>query len=281
MNLPAALVLACVVVATLASSTVAAQTPSKEELLRRTAIYVAGFVEGLANVVAEEEYQQRFEIAAPRRRLKSDFLLVKFPGKDTEFVAFRDVIEVNGRAVTDQQDRLLKLFVEPFSNPLARASEIANESVRHSVERGRLVDPLFVLSLLQAHYQPGFRFTLKGIETKLGPEVREIEMIEEGNFPAAGRQPVRAAVWIEQTTGRLLKTELRMGNAPATQLTTTTFGREATIGIDVPLEMRDSYLVSGTFNRQDQFIGTATYGRFRRFQVHVEETIDTPTPDPQ
>src|SRR5687768_9837615 len=125
------LVFACALVATLASTRVAGQTPSKEELLRRTAIYVAGFVEGLANVVAEEEYRQGFEASAPRRQLKSDFLLVKFPGKDTEFLAFRDVVEVNGRPVTDQQNRLLKLFIEPFTNPVARAAEIANESARH------------------------------------------------------------------------------------------------------------------------------------------------------
>ena len=273
------LAVACAALAILAQSAASAQAPSKEELLRRAADYVAEFVSGLTNVVAEEHYEQAFEVSAPRRRLTSDFLLVKYPGEEKEFLAFRDVIEVDGRPISDQQDRLLKLFVEPFANPLRRASEIANESSRHSLDRARLADPLFVLALLQAHYQPNFRFSLNGRDTKLGPAVREIELFQDGT-PGGTSQGVRAAAWIEETTGRVVKTELRMGRAPNMALTTTTFGRDAALGIDVPVEMRDSYLARGGGSRQDQFIGKATYTRFRRFQVHVDEKIDVP-PSPQ
>jgi hypothetical protein len=269
------LVLACALVATLASSRVVAQSPSKEELLERAAAYLGRFVAGLSNVVAEEEYQQSFDASGPRRRLKSDFLLVKYPGKETEFLAFRDVVEVNGRPVTDQQNRLLKLFIEPFDSPLGRAEEIANEGGRHSLARGRLANPLLVISLLQAHYQPSFRFSVRGIETRLGADVREVEMFEDVNRPPAGRQPVRAVAWIEESTGRVIKTEQREGRAPNMALTTTTFGRDAALGIDVPIAMHDS------FYAPDLFTGQATYSRFRRFQVHVKETIDTPSAGPR
>src|SRR5688572_24148458 len=271
---------ACAILAILASSAASAQAPSKEELLRRTADYIGGFVDGLTNVVAEEHYEQGFEVSAPRRRLTSDFLLVKYPGQENEFLAFRDVIEVNGRPVSDQQNRLLKLFVEPFANPLRRASEIANESARHSLDRARLANPLFVISLLQRHYQPNFRISINGIETKLGPGVREIELFQDVGPAVGTSQSVRAAAWIEETTGRVVKTELRMGRAPNMALTTTTFGHDQPLGIDVPIEMRDSYLLRGGAGQQDQFLGTARYSRFRRFQVHVEETIDVP-PSPK
>jgi hypothetical protein len=270
----------CALLAILAAPAASAQTPAKDELLRRTAAYVAGFVDGLTNVVAEEEYEQAFQVSAPRRRFKSDFLLVRYPGQETEFLAFRDVIEVNGRPVSDQQDRLLKLFVEPFANPLRRASEIANESARHSLDRARLANPLFVIALLQAHYQSNFRFSVDGIDTKLGPNVREIELFQDGGPSGGASQAVRAAAWIDETTGRVVKTELRMGRAPNMALTTTMFGRDAALGIDVPIEMRDSYLVRGGVGQQDQFLGTARYTRFRRFQVHVEEQIDVP-PSPK
>ena len=271
---------ACLVVAALMSPPAAAQAPSKDELLRRTSDYISRFVAGLSNVVAEEQYEQSFEASAPRRRLKSDFLLVKYPGKDTEFLAFRDVTEVDGRPVANP-DRLLKLFVEPFTNPLERAIEITNDGRRHSLERARLVSPLFVMSILQAEYQGRYRFSLGGLATKLGPDVRELELFEPTNTPAAAAQPLRAVAWIEQATGRVVKTELRVGKAPNTALTTTIFGRDAGLGIDVPLELHDSYLVFGRLDRQDQFIGTAKYGRFRRFQVRVEETIERPAPSPQ
>src|SRR5688572_27360782 len=168
----------CVLAFLLASAQAGAQSPSRDELLRRTGDYLVQFVDGLTNVVAEEEYQQSFQTGPGRRRLKSDFLLVKYPGMEHEFMAFRDVIEVNGKPVTDQQDRLLKLFIEPYKDPVSRASEIANASARHTLDRGRLVNPLFVIAQLQRHYQPRFRFTLQGLAPRLGPDVREVELIE-------------------------------------------------------------------------------------------------------
>ena len=273
------LTVVCCLALLLASVQPAAQSPSMDELLRRTGDYIGRFVDGLTNVVAEEEYQQSFQTGPERRRLKSDFLLVKYPGMDNEFMAFRDVIAVNDRPVTDQQDRLLKLFIEPYENPVARASEIANASARHSLERGRLANPLFVLAQLQRHYQPRFRFVLQGLTPRLGPGVREIELFEIKNPAPSQPLPLHALAWIEEGTGRVLKTELREGRAPSTRLTTTTFGTDPALGIDVPLELRDSYVLraaNGPVNAIDQFIGVAKYGRFRRFQVHAEEKIETP-----
>jgi hypothetical protein len=272
---------ACAVVFVVATAGPEAQSPDREVLLRRAADYLVTFVEGLSNVVAEEEYQQSFREGAGRRRLKSDFLLVLYPGDDNNFLAFRDVIEVNGRPVTDQQDRLLKLFVEPYKDPLVRASEIASASAGHSIARGRLVNPLFVIALLQRHYQPRFRFSLKDLEPKLGPDVREIELFESVAPKPSGPQPIHAVAWVNEITGRVVRTELRAGKAPSTALLTTTFGTDPVLGVDVPLEMRDLYLVGATGSSAlataDEYIGVAKYTRFRRFQVHVAETIDTPS----
>jgi hypothetical protein len=273
---------ACAVSLILATTQPSAQSPAKELLLRRAADYLAAFVDGLSNVVAEEDYRQSFREGAGRRRLTSDFLLVKYPGMDKEFLAFRDVIEVNGRPVTDQQDRLLKLFVEPYKDPLVRASEIAYAGARHSIDRGRLANPLFVIALLQRHYQPNFRFTLKDLEPNLGPGVREIELFEDVAPKPSGPLPIHAVAWVNEITGRVVKTELRAGRAPSTALLTTTFGLDQVLGIDVPLEMRDSYVVSGTGSGAiatgDEYLGVARYTRFRRFQVHVAAAIDTPSP---
>ena len=273
---------ACAVVFLVASAAPVAQSPSKEVLLRRTAQYLFEFVAGLSNVVAEEEYQQSFREGAGRRRLTSDFLLVKYPGAETDFLAFRDVIEVNGKPVTDQQDRLLKLFVEPYKDTLVRASEIAYASARHSLARGRLANPLLVIALLQMRYQLNFRFTLKDLEPKLGPGVREIELFENVAPKPSGPLPIHAVAWVDETTGRVVKTELREGRAPRTALLTTTFGVDPVLGIDVPLEMRDLYVVSATGSSAlamgDEYVGVAKYTRFRRFKVHVAETIDTPSP---
>jgi hypothetical protein len=248
-----------------------AQTLPAADLLQRMAASVQTFVDNFTNVVAEEEYRQDFRLAAPRRRLKSDFLLVGYPGQDKLLMTFRDVLEVDGRPVRDQQERLTKLFLEPFQDAVRRAGEIQREGSRHSVERGRLMDPLQVMALLQREYQEGFRFTLRGLEPSLGDGVREMDM-EQVIEPEARQMPLRARVWVVEGSGRVVRTELRAGVGVGTQTTTTTFGFDPVLRIDVPLQMRDTF-PSG---RTDEFQGVARYSRFRRFQVSAEQEVDLP-----
>src|SRR5690606_9592001 len=98
----------------------AQQEPELGELLGRTAAWVGRFVSEFANVVAEEDYRQDWQFGE-RRRLTSDFLLVGYPGRDGVWLAFRDVTAVNGRPVRDQQDRLARLFMDPFEDAVRRA----------------------------------------------------------------------------------------------------------------------------------------------------------------
>ena len=83
--------------------------------------------------------------------------------------------------------------------------------------------------------------------------------------------PARGHLWIDETSGRVVKTELRVGQRdfahssmtwrpPST--ITTTFGLNEEFGIDVPLDMRDHYALEPVEVR-----GVATYSRFRRFPV--------------
>ena len=79
-------------------------------------------------------------------------------------------------------------------------------------------------------------------------------------------------VWIEQATGRVLKTELQVEQPAIRAVVTTTFRVEEKSGIAVPLEMREQYVL-GNGNRVNT---VATYGRFRRFDVSATEDIRTP-----
>src|SRR5687767_7676263 len=102
----------CAAVTCAALAALRAQEPSRDVLLRTTAAYVQRFVDDLANVVAEEELRQEFRLGAPKRRtLRSDFLLVRYPGEERLYLTFRDVLEVDGRPVRDQQERITKLFL--------------------------------------------------------------------------------------------------------------------------------------------------------------------------
>jgi hypothetical protein len=246
--------------------------PSSTALVReRVAAYVQRFVDDLTNVVAEERYVQEFRLALDRRRLRSDLLLVKYPGEERRYQTFRDVLEVDGRPLRDQQARITQLFLEPFASAVKRAGEIEEASFRQSLRRGRLVDPLQAISYLQAFYQPQFAFSVAPADPRAGADVIELHFTQ---LTPAGVSliPLRGKALVVEHTGRVIKTELTAGSGFNVRVTTTEFGFNAALRIDVPVRLRDEMAVSGG----DEFIGTAEYANFRRFQVRAEEEIQVP-----
>jgi hypothetical protein len=255
------------------------QNAEQRRVLNLATLYVHRFIDAYTNVVAEETYVQ--ETTSPRRTrtLKSDYSLVRFPGA-IMWQGFRDVFEVDGRAVQDsgREARLAQLFVEVPENAMRRIDEIDRASVRYNIaDIGTLNNPLRVIAYLQEQYRSRFRFTFSGIEKDLGPTVRTVRF-EEFQRPTLLRTGGGAdftshgLIWIDEPTGRIVKTELRPGRFqnPST-IITTTFRFDETLGIDVPGEMRDRYP-----DRTGEVRGVATYGRFRRFNVRTDAAVDTP-----
>lgn len=107
------------------------QEPTLETVLQRAGQYATDFRRQFAGIVAEEIYVQDVDVssrtrpAVTHRELKSDLLLVR--AEDTGgYVEFRDVVEVDGRAVRDRQERLTDLFL----NPRGRTDSFARSSRR-------------------------------------------------------------------------------------------------------------------------------------------------------
>jgi hypothetical protein len=263
---------ACLAIAILPTG-VSSQESKAEALMAKTAAYVSQFVDQFSNVVAEETLVQETTIPRRKRTMRSDFLLVRYPG-DTAWQAFRDVAEVDGKPVRDKEDRLTKLFLEPSSSALRRAADLQEAGARYNLLNiGTINNPLLVVAFLQDSYRERFRFNLAGLEKSLGPNVRTVQFQEwkipsilKGNSNADILS--RGLVWIEEDTGRVRKTELRIGgrSSPISIITLYKFDEE--LGINVPVEMTDWY-PDGT----GEIRGVATYGRFRRFQVKTTEEV--------
>src|SRR5262245_17957651 len=96
----------------------AAQQVSSQALVEKAATYLAALLPRLTNVVAEEQYEQQTTSPRRKRTLHSDYLVVRMPTGD--FASFRDVFDVDGRAVRDRDQRLQKLFL---TAPAATAIE--------------------------------------------------------------------------------------------------------------------------------------------------------------
>ncbi len=273
------------VIALAAVPVVAKTTTPLDNLLDRASTYVCAYVHDFSTVVAEEHYVQdshpmpRMEgfgttvAAAPAQHaeLRSDLLFVR-PDTSDNWLTFRDVSSVNGRAVRDREERLAKLFVNQTANVIDRAMEIAREGYRYNVgSKDRTVaNPLLVLAFLQPAYRERFEFKLMGIDTSLGPDVWIVKFKERvrpsilrtpdnRNVVAAGR------FWIDGASGRVLQTELETS---AQDRVTTAFAFDERLGLDVPAEMRDISWSDGTV-----VTAVATYTNFRRFDVRTDENF--------
>ena len=226
-------------------------------------------------MLAEESMRQENR-GGSKRQLKSDFLLVKHPGQDRLFLAFRDVTEVNGRAVRDQQDRLTRLFMQPWDDAVRRASEISSDASRHSlVSLGPETSPFAVIAMLQPLYHQDYTYRLRGRERDGAITLRTIEMVHKPpvQLNAAISVPrLTATALVEEATGRVRRTEMQIGRAPNTALSKVTFRFDEGLGMDVPAELKHSPYGSMEV--------TATYAKFRRFQVSTDEVVDPATASP-
>ena len=229
-----------------------------------------------------------------KRMLKSDLLLVRPPDAE-RYIEFRDVFEVNGRAVRDRQDRLTKLFLTPTAASVDQIKSIVDESARHNI--GAVIrnvnTPLLTLYFLMPDVQSRFRFKRQrqgapelsaatdfpgrdpalfqpptgawAIEFRETRKPTLIKTYNGGDFPAGGR------FWIDPVTGAVLMSELMLQNGDLTAIIDVCYVEQAALGFRVPIEMRERYRTQ--FQRVE---GTATYSRFRQFQVKTGETIVKP-----
>jgi hypothetical protein len=216
------------------------------------------------------------------RELKSDLLLLKPEGSD-RWIQFRDVFEVDGRPVRDRDERLMKLFLQPSSTTATQADNIIAESTRYNIGNlQRTVNvPVLALSILDPATQRRFQFSrAKDEKPKLAatPAAGTFWTIEYQEVSAGtiirttnGRDmPCRGRFWIEAGTGRVLVSELTAEDTALRALIDVTYQPDPAVGLLVPSVMRERYDVRGDGSRVD---GTATYGKFRRFQVKVDEKI--------
>ena len=248
--------------------------------------YVEAYERQYSGLVAEEEFRQSSR--GRNVRLRSDYLLVK-PEKSPTWISFRDVYEVDGVAVRDRDDRLRRLFLEPGADIGAQLQAIQDDSARYNlgvVERNINV-PLFLLRFLQAENRHRFHFRLAGTRRVAGVEAWRIEF-EERVFPTIitdvqGRD-VKAKGWfhVDEVTGAIVETGLKIEEHGSTGDIVVAFRHDPALGMWVPAEMRETYRtmtqrsMSGMPRLEPIVEGTASYSKFRRFQVKTEEKVVIP-----
>lgn len=271
------------------------QEPALQEVLARAGRSVTELQRQLSGVVAEESYVQDISDmpafgarssarpAVTHRVLKSDLLLVKPEGTD-RWIQFRDVFDVDGTPVRDRSDRLMKLFVNPTASTAAQVDQIVRESVRYNI--GNVLRnfnvPLFALLILEPKRQPHFKFTPAepgpaALARDLGvPPGALVVRYQESDHQTMIRTtndrdlPMHGRFWIDPATGHVLMSELIAEDFAISGTIVVKYEAGVLPGVLVPTVMRERYVERRNNMRVN---GAATYGRFRQFQVKVDEKI--------
>jgi len=247
-------------------------------LLARAAAYIESYEQAFSAVVSEESYSQEIRVppraltnkisTAPgwlSRTMSADVLQASIGAR--EWVAFRDVYQVDGAAVRDRDARLQKLFLDAPPGALDQAKRILAESARHNL--GKLQRdinvPTMALAYLRASNQSRSDFSVDGNQTIDGVSAVVLEFKEratptivrsaDGDVPATGR------VWIEPESGRVLKTEIAMASRRSGAKITVMYGAVPELTMWVPVVMTEEY------NGAEIIFGKATYSKFRQFAV--------------
>ena len=271
-----------------------AQESTLENVLSLAAEYVDQYQRELGVVIAEEHYLQVTD-GVNNRRLVSDLFVFSMPGEQEPWLAFRDVISVNGTPVEDRQQRLEDVFRESpiITGPVRR--RLIMESARYNIggiSRNMNV-PTMALQLLAGSDQHRFLFKKKRDRKIDEISVWEVEF-EEHTAPALIKNGRGAnlfsygTVWIEPTTGRVIQTDFRAKDEVAEleiQMRVK-YQADEQLGILVPEIMTERYkvrlrpLTLSPFARRNLEVNCeAKYSNFRRFEVQVDMGVDTP-PNP-
>lgn len=266
---------------------------SADDVMRRMAGYVEGYGGQASLLVAVEDYVQSVTVVVPvmrasrgrmtnvvgvnnvpgeKRRLVSEFALVPNAAAVGGWLGFRDVMQVDGKAVTDRHDRLQALFRADVPD-IEEARRIGNESARYNI--GPVSRNFNVPTTTLFFFHPGnlsrFTFRRKGTERIDGVETVAVEF-RETRVPtlvmnSAGKDvPASGTLWVNPADGAVVRTHLELDGfhgSGSHAVIDVFYRKDPGVGMWVPARMLENYSggMAGTATMW------ATYKDFKRFQT--------------
>ena len=259
-----------------------APAPSVKDVMRRVADYVAAYGDKAAIVVCTERYVQDTDgntADAQRSRLTvAEFAIVKVAAI-REWLGFRDVIEVDGRSVSDRDDRLVRLLTSP-GDRYDEARRLTAESARFNI--GRVVRnfnvPTTVLFYFARDHQERFKFTAKGVQPDGSWEIayRETQHPTLIRTPDGKSVPSDGSIWVNPADGTVLRTVLKVGGmgigAPkgtrGAGTIDVTYTRVASLDMWLPESMLEQFEIKRR-ETWESITGRASYSNYRQFQTSI------------
>ena len=274
-----------------------AQSPELETVLSRAGEYIDRYEPALGTVIAREVYTQTDRVPEllgrsggrgaslasfryQRRRLLSDFLMLRLQSRADQWMGFRAVVEVDGRPVRDRLERLQDTLEGSVDTVVERWRTLTEQGARYNIGsflRSTNV-PTFALAILRAEHRHRFEFEHVDDERVEGLNVWVVEFRERvtptlisdlrgGDVFAHGR------LWVDPLDGRLVRTEVLTGDdSPVRSQTTVRYRLDSDLGIWVPSDMQER------FESRDgrRLEANASYSNFQQFNVSVGASAPSP-----
>jgi hypothetical protein len=259
----------------LATSTVLAQDVTLAVVLARLHRYLGDYAELLPATVAVERYHQSVG-ALERVVLESEFGIVRVPNHP-QWLGFRDVVTVNGKAVAGRDRRLVALFENLTVSAIEQAGRISLESARFNIGpvTRTINDPAVVLELLDSRNADRMKFQKEREGTLNNIPVWVVQFVETGRptivrTSALQDVPSRGRAWIDPSNGRLLRVQATIDTLRrVTCDVDVTFQKKPQLDFWVPTRMSERCF-DGAFLQQ----GDATYDDYRKFTVDTRESLE-------
>jgi hypothetical protein len=248
--------------------------------------YITEYEQQLTAVVATEISTQQIlrqapvVVGAPRSRTLKSEIFFMFSPAEHEWMAVRDVGDVDGRPVENPPD--LKTALS--SLPLAQvAFTLKRYSSRFNI--GRIVrnfgEPTLSLLVLDSNHRANFLFDRTRVERKSDAVLVTLTFHEIG-LPTLIRDLLgnrvlsEGVLVVEAGSGRVRQAVLRARMGSVQAELTTTYARDARLGLWVPAVFRESYedglpvgvTTSPSTAQYESMLCEAKYTNFRRFEAY-------------
>jgi hypothetical protein len=254
----------------------AADTPSVKDVMRRVGAYVDAYGQRASIVVAAERYTQESrgntEAFHGERTTVSEFAIVKVGGGNTPWQGFRDVLEVDGKRVEEDENRLVRSLIAGGEDWI-HARQLSDQSARYnigSVQRNFNV-PTTALFFFRSESHDRFRFAAKdaakGIWHITWTETYRPTFIRT---PAGESIPSEGEMWVNAADGTVRRTVLHtlMENSNGQRgsgRVDVSYQFVDAIGMWLPATMDEEWETSHRLGAWERVRGHAVYSNYRQF----------------
>jgi hypothetical protein len=201
--------------------------------------------------------------------VRSEIAFVRVLDSDFWF-GYRNVFEVDGRAVPDRQRRLERLFNDAPADVSKQARRILDEASRYNLGRLRrnFNLPMVPLLFLRSDTQSRFRFHADGEDDHGGTHVTRIGYEELGKptlIKAGAADAAATGTLHVRDDGAVVESALILRYGDVQIDIGVRYEPDALLELLVPAEMTESYVTLGSGG--ERVACRASYSGFRRFRT--------------